>query len=193
MTRTSGTNADLDKHLAALLERVGEVARALRWQQASDTDLTPLQLRIMGFIADHPDEGIGVARLADELQIKRPTISESVTLLVDKGMLLRMADPRDGRSHALRVTAKARRMMRGPAPLDDTMADLAPATKEQLLLGLMHVLHGLSTEGKLQVQRMCWTCKHYKGDRKARHACLLLERKLAIAELRTDCPEHVNS
>lgn len=181
----------LDQHLAMVLERIGEVSRALRLREAVEAEISPLQLRIMGFIADHPDTTVGVARLADELQFTRPTISESVRLLVEKGVLLRLADPADGRSHALRLSAKAMRHMSGSSPLDEAVAALSTSSKEALLLALMQVLQQLADSRKLLVQRMCWTCVHYDGDRKEHHRCLLLKKKLKIRELRTDCAEHV--
>lgn len=190
MGTTANPNAALDHHLATLLERIGEVSRALRLREAVEAEISPLQLRIMGFIADHPDTPVGVARLADELQISRPTISVSVRLLVEQGLLLRRADPADQRGHALRLSAKALRSMSADSPLDESVAALAPASKEALLLALMHVLHQLAGSRKLQVQRMCWTCAHYEGDRKDRHRCLLLKKTLKVRGLRTDCVEH---
>ncbi len=180
----------MDHNLALMLERIGEVARALRWREAVGADLNPLQLRILGFILAHPDEPVGVARLASELQVSRPTVSDSVATLVEKGLLRRKADPYDGRSHHLRPSAKARRLGQPASPLDGSMAGLSPQTKEAMTLGLMRVLHALANEGKLQVQRMCWTCAHYRGDRDGKHHCLLLGRDLEVADLRMDCPEH---
>lgn len=190
MGTTSNAGGGLDEHLASVLERIGEVMRAMRWRQAVDAELSPLQLRIMGFIADHPDDRVGVARLADELQMSRPTVSESVRLLVEKRLLLRRADPSDQRSHALRLSAKASRGMADDPPLAGALASLSATSKESLLLGLMHVLHQLAGSGKVQVQRMCWTCAHYDGDRNERHRCLLLRKTLNVRTLRTDCAEH---
>lgn len=178
----------VDEHLALVLERLGEVARAMRWQQASEAGLSALQLRILGFIAAHPE--VGVARLADELQIGRPTVSESVKALVEQGLVERRPDPNDGRGHVLRLKPAGRRPARNAAPLTDAMGGLSDARKKALLLASMQLLEGLVSSGDVQVQRMCWTCKHYKGDRDKRHHCLLLRKDLAVQELRTDCSEH---
>ena len=180
----------LNAHLARLLERFGEVSRALRWQESLGSGLSPLQLRILGFVADHVGQPVGVARLADELQVTRPTVSDSVKLLVDRGLLLRRADPLDGRSHALRLTATGRRHLPAGEPFAPALATLPLEERETLLLALMRLLEALLASGEVQVQRMCWTCSQYRGDRDRRHHCLLLERDLGIAELRTDCAEH---
>jgi DNA-binding MarR family transcriptional regulator len=180
----------LDRHLAAVLERIGELARAERWREAGELELTPLQSRIMGFVAHHDEGSVGVARVATELQLSRPTISDSVTLLVSKGLLLRRPDPRDGRRHFLKLSAKARRTWQEGSPLDGAVSALNERSKEGLLMGLMQVLHRLSAEGTVHVQRMCWTCLHYKGDRDREHHCLLLRKAMAVRDLRTDCSEH---
>jgi DNA-binding MarR family transcriptional regulator len=190
MGERTGRDVDLERHLAAVLERIGEVSRALRWRQAVGVELTPLQLRVLGFIAEHAGERTGVARLAEELQVSRPTISACVSLLVAKGLLLRRRDTHDGRSHSLRLSASAQRRAHEGSPLLSGLASLDPQAKEGLMMALMQVLLRLTREGKVQVQRMCWTCVHYTGDRAGQHGCSLLQRKLSVRELRTDCPEH---
>jgi DNA-binding MarR family transcriptional regulator len=179
-----------DERLALALERLGEVARALRWRQATEAGLSALQLRILGFIAAHPGRDVGVAALAEELQLGRPTVSESVKALVDHGYLDRKADARDGRSHALRLRAAGRRHVRGAAPLTDAVRTLPAARKEEMLLAVMQVLDHMVDSGAVQVQRMCWTCRHYRGDRARKNYCALLEKDLPVPELRTDCEEH---
>lgn len=190
MAREVQSDDTLNAHLARLLERIGEISRALRWQQATGAGLSPLQVRILGFIVEHPGESIGVARLAEELQVTRPTISDSVALLVDRGLILRKPDPYDGRSHSLRVSAAGRRWLPDGGPFTEALAALPLCERETLLLALMRLLESLLSSGDVQVQRMCWSCAHYRGDRKGKHHCALLEMDLSVAELRTDCPEH---
>lgn len=180
----------LDEHLALLLERLGEVARAMRWRQATVAGLSALQLRILGMITAHPQRDIGVASLSEELQVGKPTVSESVKALVDQGFLERRANGTDGRSHALRARSAGRKLVQGVTPLVDAVALVPDARKNVLLLSAMHLLEALVRNGDVQVQRMCWTCKHYRGDRDKRHHCALLKSDLPVAELRTDCSEH---
>ncbi len=179
-----------DEHLAQVLERLGEVARAMRWRQATDAGLSALQLRILGFIAAHPERNVGVAMLAEELQLGKPTVSESVKALVAQGYMDRKEGTGDGRSHSLRLRAAGRRHTYATLPLTEAMAVLPEPRKNEMLLASMQLLEALVQSGEVQVQRMCWTCRHYRGDRSKRHHCLLLRKDLAVQELRTDCAEH---
>ena len=181
---------ELDAHLAQVLERIGEVARALRWKQAVEEGLSPLQIRIMGFLVEHAYEGIGVGRLAEELMVSKPTISDSVKLLADRKFLVRKPDKTDARAHALHLTAAGKKHTTAGTPMDAAVAGLTPKDKEALLVGLMAVLESLFRKEAVQVQRMCFTCRYYHGDRDSMHRCLLLEKSLKVAELRTDCAEH---
>ncbi|MBK6628261.1 MAG: MarR family transcriptional regulator [Flavobacteriales bacterium] len=190
MALKDGATGGLDEHLARLLERIGEVARALRWQQATGARLSPLQIRILGFVAEHSDEAVGVARLSEELQVTRPTVSDSAALLVDRGLLIRKPDKRDGRSHALRLTPAGKRWLPTSGPFTGALTTLPLHEREALLLALMRLLRSLLDSGDVQVQRMCWTCAHYRGDRHLSHHCTLLRQDLAVADLRTDCPDH---
>ncbi|MBK9514781.1 MAG: hypothetical protein IPO05_14405 [Flavobacteriales bacterium] len=74
-------------------------------------------------------------------------------------------------------------------PFTESLATLPLHERESLLLGLMRLLEALLSRGDVQVQRMCWTCAHYNGDRRGRHRSCCYGR-IAVAELRTDCPEH---
>lgn len=190
MARKPHSDDPMNSHLARLLERIGEVSRAMRWQEATGSGLSPLQLRILGFVADHAGQSVGVARLAEELQVTRPTVSDSVKLLVERGLLARKPDPHDGRSHTLRLTAAGRKHLPVAEPFAAALATLPKHERETLFLALMRLLEALLSSGELQVQRMCWTCIHYRGDRQGSHHCLLLRKDLAVTELRTDCPEH---
>lgn len=186
------TNA-LDQHLAKVLERIGEVARADQWKQVATSSLSPLQLRIMGFLADHTQERIGVARLALELQVSRPTISNCARVLVERGLLKRTDNALDGRSHSMGLTGQGRKAIGANSDgtaLERAISALRKADKEVLLLGSMNVLQALVRNGAVDVQRMCWTCVHYEGDRSTTHRCTLLGIVLKPADLRTDCPEH---
>ena len=191
MARKAHSSEPLNAHLARLLERIGEVARAMRWDEATSTGLSPLQLRILGFVADHAGQSVGVARLSDEFQVTRPTVSDSVKLLVDRGYLVRKPDPLDGRGHMLGLTATGRRHLPEAVPFAAALTTLPKQEREALLLALMRLLHALLVSGDVQVQRMCWSCVHYRGDKQGRHHCAVLAVDLSRAELRTDCAEHV--
>lgn len=182
-----------DAHIAKVLERIGEVALALRRGTGMAQDLSALQLRVLGFVADRGTEPVGVALLADALQISRPTASDSVRVLVERGFLLRRPDPADGRSHALRLTAIGRKAAAHAraTPLRDALGLLPQADKEGTLIALMRVLEALVHSGDVRVQRLCFTCKHYQGDKRSKHRCLLMRTDMTVAELRTDCPDHV--
>jgi len=190
MARKPHSDDPLNAHLARLLARIGEVSRAMRWEEATGSGLSPLQLRILGFVADHAGQSVGVARLAEELQVTRPTVSDSVKLLVDRALLVRKADLYDGRSHTLSLTAAGRKHLPMAEPFAAALAALPVRERETLLLALMRLLEALLSSGDVKVQRMCWTCAHYRGDRQGKHHCQLLQQDLALAELRTDCAEH---
>ncbi|MBK7942762.1 MAG: winged helix-turn-helix transcriptional regulator [Flavobacteriales bacterium] len=136
---------------------------------------------------------MGVARLAQDLQVSRPTMSACVKTLVDRGLLKRSAETHDARSHSLILSAQGRKVhlaISASAGLDRSIAVMREPEREALLLGLMTVLQQLLTDGSVDVQRMCWTCSHYRGDRRNTHRCALMEISLATKDLRTDCPEH---
>lgn len=179
-----------DEHIAEMLERIGEVALALRRGKGAAHDLSALQLRVLGLVADRATEPVGVAVLADVLQVSRPTASDSVRLLVERGFLQRKPDPHDGRSHTLRLTAAGRQAAASGSPLLNALAGMPREGKAGTLIAIMRILEALVTSGDIRIQRMCFTCTHYRGDKEGKHRCMLLQKDMAVSDLRTDCPEH---
>ncbi|MBK9418791.1 MAG: hypothetical protein IPN62_16305 [Flavobacteriales bacterium] len=151
-----------DEHLAKVLERLGEVARALRWKQATEAGISALQLRILGVLAEHPERQMGVALLAEELQVGKPTVSESEGAGGSGGT--------DGRH--LRARGPAVRAARPGACRAARM----------LLLPVQFSKHWSGSRGSVLDR------KHTAPD--TLHHCALLKKDLVVQELRTDCSEH---
>lgn len=190
-------NKNVDSRIVAALERIAQAFRVLLWNESKEYSLSPIQLQILIFLLHHSEEKRKVSYLADEFNMTKATISDSVKLLEQKKYISKSYEPHDTRSYVIHLTAKGKEMAKQTSFFADEI--LAPITKlqsddkENMLLSLMSVIQHLNKSGVITIQRMCKTCAHYSPARGAQpHFCKLLNQDLAESELRIDCPEHEN-
>jgi DNA-binding MarR family transcriptional regulator len=185
----------MDSRIIAALERISQAFRVLLWTESEDYALSPIQIQVLIFLLYHPSSMRKVGYLASEFNLSKPTISHTVKLLEQKKLLFRETEVHDGRSSVIHLSKKGREIAIKTAAfskgLRDPIHELHPDDKESMLFGLMDIIHHLNEAGVITIQRMCFTCAHYRpGYQGYPHFCGLLNRKLENNELRLDCPEH---
>jgi DNA-binding MarR family transcriptional regulator len=185
---------DLDARLVLSMQRLSDMLKAMQWEQARMLGITPLQLQILLFVGHHTGAVNKAANIAAELQVSRPTISDAVGALVTKGLLEMHTDKRDRRSFSLVLTATGTEMLEHAgnymAQLDELLDKKPPQEKSLLYQSLYAIIAGLIKPEKGGVQRMCYTCAHYSGNKKRQHECMFLKKPLSSAELQLDCIYH---
>ena len=186
--------ANTDSKIIVALEKVSEVFRVLLWNEGKELKLSPIQLQILIFIRHHDEDKCKVGFLAKEFNLTKPTISDSVKILLAKGLLSKNQDVNDSRSYSLSLTAEGRKLTKKAeaytANLSAPLAQMDEIKKENLLGSMMELLHKLQENKIIEPQRMCFNCAHYQGNRTSDHYCGFLKRELSDALLRVDCPEY---
>lgn len=194
----SAEETRIDAKVVAALERIGHVLRLLLWDAVKERGLTPVQAQILLYIRSHGEERRRVSHIAREFGLTPATVSDSVSALETKGLLRRQAWKGDARVATLRLTdagvAAARELQGWTKPLRESVADLPPGEQEEALLFLMGLIERLQQRRVITVARMCITCRFFRRDEHpgalAPHHCALLDKPLAVSDLRVDCPEH---
>ena len=177
------------------LERISEAFRVLLWNEGKVHGLSPIQIQVLIFLKYHSQEKCKVSYLADEFNMTRATISDTVKALLKKKLITKEPEPDDARSFTIHLTT------RGASVAEETeqftreiliaVENMNPESKALLFSGLTDIIHHLNKAGIITVQRMCQTCLYYrKNHMGAEHFCELLNKKLESTELRLDCPEH---
>lgn len=187
--------SNIESKIVVALERIAEAFRVLLWEQGKEFSLSPIQVQALIFLLYHSPGQAKVSKLADEFNMTRPTISDMVKSLEQKGLVEKLAEPDDRRSHILRLTEKgkgiARRASQFAGEIRRPLEQIAPGDKADLLLHLISIIRHLNAAGVITVQRMCFTCAHYRPNHHGQaHFCAFLNAELEAADLRVDCPEH---
>lgn len=191
-------HASVDRKLVAALERVGQAFRVLLWDKAKVHGLSPIQIQCLIYIRYHSSEWARVGHLAQAFDMTPATISDAISILVAKGLLIKTRSPQDGRVFVLSLTPEGIRLT---AELDDWATPLLPILdrfseieKGTALHVLLTLIEALQSRQTLSVARLCTTCRFFERnahpDTASPHYCHLLNQALSPASLRLDCPEH---
>jgi DNA-binding MarR family transcriptional regulator len=183
----------LESKIVVALERLAEVFRVLLRDAGKSDGLSPLQVQILTFCSHHEPAMCRVHELAREFNMTRPTISDAVRVLVERGYLHRSPNMSDARSQLLQTTSKGQSWVKDHAgmmqPLFEAVRQIHREGRQDLYGSLLQLIATLQTTGHISLHRMCFTCVHYRRD-DGGHYCRLLEKNLETMDLRIDCPEH---
>lgn len=186
-------NLSADSKIVVALERISEAFRVLLWDEGKHHNLSPTQSQILIFLRFHPPEMCKINHLANEFNLTRATISDSVKALLRKKLTEKVNDQNDHRSFTIKLTADglamAENMSHFAQVIMPSVGRLSDTEKGNLLASLLTIIKDLNQKQVITIQRMCFTCSHY-SNAQAQHFCGLLNTPLSDNELRADCPDH---
>ena len=186
-------NQKIESRIVVALERISEAFRVLLWNESKENSLSPIQIQILIFIQFHAQEKCKVGYLADEFNMTKATISDSVRVLLTKELVNKETDPIDTRSYTLSLTEEGKEIAKKASffasSIEQPIEQLTEEQKTTMLNGLLKLIYDLNKSGIITIQRMCFTCSYYNSENGI-HYCNLLKTKLAESKIRVDCPEH---
>jgi hypothetical protein len=97
-------NQSTDNKIVAGLERLSHVFKTLLWEKAKDYNLSPIQIQILIFVQYHPAAINTVSYLAGEFNVTKPTVSDAVKVLGQKGLISKTFSSDDSRSYSIALT-----------------------------------------------------------------------------------------
>lgn len=186
-------NQSIESRIVVALERVSEAFRVLLWNESKENSLSPIQIQILIFIHFHSLEKCKVGYLANEFNMTKATISDSVRVLLSKALVTKKTDPIDTRSFSLSLTNEGEKIAKKASffasSIEQPIEKLTAKQKTIMFNGLLKLIYDLNLSGIITIQRMCFTCSFYNAEN-GLHYCNLLKTKLDESELRVDCLEH---
>lgn len=188
-------NKSIESKILASLERISQAFRVLLWNEGKELSLTPIQIQILTFLFFHSSEKNKVSYLAQEFNMTKATISDTVKTLEQKELIEKKYIEADTRSFIIELTSKGKELVKKTSgftnELQVPIEKLSKDEKENLLLSLIDIIKHLNKVGVITVQRMCFTCSHYRNNHYgSTHFCSLLNQALHTSDLRVDCLEH---
>lgn len=195
---TLPTDPDLPERIATGLYKIGLAMKQQAWQQANEEGVSATQGQILAaLVAEGPLTG---SELSDRLGVTLPTISDSVRVLVEKGLATKAKDPRHPRAHLITPTKRGAnagaRARSWPEFLAQSVGTLSGEEQRAFYSGVVKMIRTLQEQGLVPLSGMCVTCTHFRpnvraGD--APHHCAFVDAPLPAAGLRLDCLDHARA
>ncbi len=183
----------LDSKVVVGLERLGEVFRTLLWQKAKVYGISPIQIQIVLFVSNHHLNLCNISYLAKEFNVTKPTISDAVRVLLKKGFLEKDLSPMDSRRYNLLLSATGKKLiaelLNYTLPVSKALENVEKTELKNFFHTLSKIIYQLHLKEIIQVQRTCFACSNYSGNKKDEHHCTLLNKRLLSQEIRLDCDE----
>lgn len=187
-----------DRTLVAALERVGHALRVQLRAHAARAGLSVMQAQLLMRITAAEDAQRHSSQLAEWFDVRLPTVTDSVTALVRKGLVERRPVKGDGRRFRLHATRRgeqvAQQLEHWDADIRAELEALQTPANGLTIDGLLQLIGRLQHAGVITVARTCATCRFFRPEEhpgtQTPHHCALLDEPLGPATLRLDCPDH---
>lgn len=185
-------NNNLASKTVAALERISQVYRLLLWDHAKELGLSPIQIQLLIFVGHHKEALCNVSYLAKEFNVTKPTISDAVRVLFQKGKIEKTYSETDKRAYTISLSPAGQAVVaqtEGFAdPIQEIINKYDAGSQAQLFTFLSEIIQQLQQSQILTTQRHCYACRFYKKNANGAF-CKLLEQQLRQEEIRLDCPE----
>jgi len=140
---TTRAASDLTAHLGYWLRYVSNHVSQAFARKVEAHGVTVAEWVLMRQLLE--DEALAPSRLAERMGMTRGAISKLADRLIAKSLLVRTADPQDGRAHSLSLTRAGRSMVPKLAALADAndaefFDHLAPKERAALLRTLQQIV-----------------------------------------------------
>lgn len=177
------------------MERISTAIRSIIRKKSYPEGLTVSQITVIKHISQAPVSKLTVTDLSKELRTSKASISETVNLLVSKGLIKTIPSKTDKRFRFLALTKKGIRVMNNIktlVTLTQALQEVPEKVRPELFYGLLAFIRGLLKSGHLAQVRMCLSCRFFKenaGSPKRPYYCSLLQQPLSLKDLRINCPD----
>ncbi|MBI2118915.1 MAG: winged helix-turn-helix transcriptional regulator [Elusimicrobia bacterium] len=185
----------LEAQIAVGFERLQTLYRSLLHENATELNLTALQIQILSTLQTYP-QGISINSLSHHLRLTHPTLSDAVSVLVRKKLVNKRLFPQDRRAVVLQLTPKGVQKSGAASHwiqiISESMSSMSLDQKSSLLKALLQIIDQLKSSGMIEVARMCIRCSHFRANvhpgSAAPHHCSFMDKPLRENNLKTDCP-----
>ncbi len=193
--------SDIDGKIVEALAKITQVHRILLWDIAKNEGLSPLQMQFLEYVNRYPAEICTVSAIAREFDLTRPTVSDSLRALEEKGLVFKEKEESDRRTSFLGITAEGKRIVkrlsRWHDPMLAVLGGLPGDQKEGVLLFLMRLISAFFGEGIISVPRVCIACAQFKWNEfpssSKPHHCTLTGKRMSDADLNIGCGSYTVS
>lgn len=190
----------IENKIADLIEKISEIINYIHWEIWKKTGVSPLMAKIMEYIYQNPLNFRNPAKIAEEMGIKRPTVTDALKSLKENNYIEEKTLEGDKRYKILILTKKGENFIKNEnfnfkKILSKSISNLKKEEKEKLFSSLLNFVSNLNKKGFLPIARICLNCENFIRDKfkgkKKPHFCLLLKKRMRDFDLKVNCPKNI--
>ena len=187
-------NKDLAAKTTAAFDKLADAFKTMQWASQKENGFSPLQQKLLFFIAYHGPTENTVSQLVKEFQVTKATISDCIKTLEQRKLLTKVLNHKDNRRFHIALTEKGKEVvaqLTEPAtPVYNALETESSEDLKQLYTSLFSILSKLKKENTVALSRSCLDCKAYRSDGINHAFCMQLRTQLHPENRRIDCPKH---
>jgi DNA-binding MarR family transcriptional regulator len=175
-----------------LIERLGNLVRADVRATCHSYGVRPVQHEALSFLLQCNRYSDTPQAVAEFLGLTKGTVSQTLKVLEEKGLLRKQGDANDKRLVHLKPTAKGRRLVERAVPAASLMLGIEklPDPEGQAAVEALRVLlHSVQKTNGLKTGGSCHTCR-FNRKREGGYFCELTQEPLAERDVTLLCREH---
>lgn len=183
----------LDENILFGLDRLTNIFRLFLWETGKKENLSPLQIQILHTIHKMPFKKNTVSNLTEYFELKKSTVSESITNLITKGWLYKVQDEKDKRKFYLKLTelgnTKIKSLNDRSQVILDIIQEIPIEDKNAIIRFIIHLAKRLHDGNWIQLTNICLTCKNFgkSDDAEKPYYCNFIKRKMSMEDFQIDC------
>lgn len=175
-----------------LIERLGNLVRADARAACNEYGMRPVQLEALGFLTQCNRYSDTPQAVAEFLGLTKGTVSQTLKVLEQKGLLRKRGDNKDKRMVHLKPTAQGRRLVERALPAASIAAgveELSKLDSQATVRALRMLLRSVQKANNLKTFAPCHTCRFNQKQGDA-YFCGLTHEPLEKGDVTLLCREH---
>lgn len=189
---------NLDRKIAVGFERIAQLFKTLIWNESKRSGLSPIQIQFLIVLAYERDTQWTIGEIASRFQLTPATVSDALTALENKELVVRTRSEEDRRTVFVALTPEGKRTARTVGKwlnvVQEQIAGFDSEEKAVLLKSLIRLIAAFQKEGMISTKGMCVFCTYFRPNAHAGtpkpHHCAYIDKAFADAALRIDCPDY---
>ena len=175
------------------VERLSELLRADSRAEGLEHGLQPVQLEILHYLAMCNRFSDTPMAVVEYLGVTKGTVSQTLKVLTQKGLVHKVADEEDKRSFHLKLTNEGKQLVQTlfPTSLFETaVARLPNRQQEEVSRSLHTLLHSLLQANGQKTFGVCQSCRYNRRRPDGSYFCNLVKVALDRSDIELLCREH---
>lgn len=185
---------DLNKKILFGIERVFHIQKILYISLYKNIKLSPIQIQMIEFISNNRQTT--VSSLAKEFSLEKSTISDSVKILIKKGVVVKNKNPIDSRSFFLELTQKGSFFLKEKQKSDSYLLEIINffSEEEKVIIHKFFVslIKFFYKKGIIQMVKICFFCNNFLENENG-YFCNFLKQPLSFKNIEYNCNFFKNS